>query len=283
MRIFLKSLKIVGFSLATIFLLLYILFYYYSSPKSNQKITDFYKNSKIQPKITLEHFKNFEFRKIAMVTDTTLPTIVFVHGTIGSVNDFQKYLSDSILQQKANMISYDRIGYNYKDKNNVQESIAFEQSMLQYVLSELNLNKTIVVGYSYGGPIALAITHKIKKIILIAPAVYSKVEPMPWALNLYKWKFTRWLLPNVWQQASKEKLSHKKELELFENNWNSTPNKVISIHGTKDWIVPIENSLFLQRQFLDDQFKLIEIDNAGHELLWTNSNSIKQQLLKELD
>lgn len=283
MRIFLKSLKIVGFSLATIFLLLYILFYYYSSPKSNQKITDSYKNSKIQPKITQEQFKNFEFRKIAMVTDTTLPTIVFVHGTIGSVNDFQKYLSDSILQQKANMISYDRIGYNYKDKNNVQESIAFEQSMLQYVLSELNLNKTIVVGYSYGGPISLAITHKIKKIILIAPAVYSKVEPMPWALNLYKWKFTRWLLPNVWQQASKEKLSHKKELELFENNWNSTPNKVISFHGTKDWIVPIENSLFLQRQFLDDQFKLIEIDNAGHELLWTNSNSIKQQLLKELD
>ena len=69
--------------------------------------------------------------------------------------------------------------------------------MLNDVLKNLDKNKTIVVGYSYGGPIALAVkSSKYKSIVLVAPAVYSKVEPMPWMLNFYKWKATRWLVPD---------------------------------------------------------------------------------------
>ena len=66
-----------------------------------------------------------------------MPTIVFVHGTIGSVLDFKSYMTDSLLLAKANMIVYDRIGYNYNDKNDVQESIAFEVGMLEEITKEV--------------------------------------------------------------------------------------------------------------------------------------------------
>ena len=82
------------------------------------------------------------------------------------------------------------------------------------------------------------------------------------------------------KEASKEKISHKADLQNFEQNWKSNPSEVLSIHGNKDWIVPYENSLFLEKQFPQNRFKLVTIKNAGHDLVWTNFDSIKQELLK---
>lgn len=278
-----KIFKILLISLGIIFIILYGLFWYYTAPKSDAEILKPYANSKLKPSITKENFKGFSYRKVSIIKDTTLPNLVFVHGTIGSSNDFNRYFTDSLLQQKFNLITYDRIGYNYNDKNDVRESIAFEKEILKNVIKNLNPKKTIIVGYSYGGPIALALKEKVQKIILLAPAVYSKVEPTPWMINFYKSKITRWLIPPIWKQASKEKLSHKKDLQLFENNWNTTENSILSIHGTSDWIVPMSNSVFLQNQFSPKLFKLIKIENAGHGLLWSHFDTIKKHLIHSLD
>ncbi|AZJ31218.1 Pimeloyl-ACP methyl ester carboxylesterase [Tenacibaculum mesophilum] len=283
MKLLKKILKTVGIALFVLFLVLYYLFWNFSAPKSDIKVLEKFSGSSAIPVLTYENFKGFEYRKLSIIKDTTLPTLVFVHGTIGSSTDFVKYMKDSALLNKANMISYDRIGYNYQDKNPVQESIAFERDMLKNILHNINPDKTILVGYSYGGPIALAIQEKVRKVILLAPAIYSEVEPMPWSLNLYKWKITRWLVPPIWQEASKEKLSHKQDLQLFENNWKSTPNNIVSIHGTNDWIVPFENSLFLKEQFPENQFELISVPDASHGFIWSKFDTIKEHLIQQLD
>lgn len=281
MRLFKKILKITGIVVLLIFIGLYIAFYQFTKPKSNKTVKEELSTSLVPVEITKEKFKDFDYRKVSIQTDTTLPTIIFVHGTIGSAIDFKSYLTDSLLQQRANIIAYDRIGYNYEDEHNVQESIAFESAMLDTIIGDLK--NVILVGYSYGGPIALASKKEVKTIVLLAPAVYSKVEPMPSMINVYKWRLTRWLVPPVWKQASREKLSHREDLKNFENNWNNTPNKVVSIHGDADWIVPYENSLFLQNQFPKNQFELITIKGVSHELVWSKDKFIKQELLKLLD
>tara|TARA_B110000285_G_C15001353_1_gene551586 strand:+ start:41 stop:892 length:852 start_codon:yes stop_codon:yes gene_type:complete len=283
MNTFRKILKLLGFIGAVFFIGSYSFFYWATSPKSDEKVLQKFYGQGIVPEISKLNFNNFDFRKVSIYRDSTPPTIVFVHGAIGSVLDFSEYMMDSLLLKKANMIVYDRIGYNHKDKNNVQESIAFERDMLEEVVKGLALEKTILVGYSYGGPIALASYKKYKKVILLAPAVYSKVEPMPWLLNLNKWKLTRWLIPPVWKQASREKLSHKRELEKFENKWHLNSNKIVSIHGNSDWIVPFSNSEYLNTIFPPSQLELIALDNAGHELIWSHFKQIKLELLKYLD
>ncbi len=282
MPLFKKILKFTSIFILVALVVIYYLFSSFTAPKSDKVILEKF-NKTIKPIITQENFNGFKYRKLTIKKDTTLPTLVFVHGTIGSSIDFIEYMQDSLLLNKVNMISYDRIGYNFEDKNSVQESIAFERDMLNDIIKNLKSNKTILLGYSYGGPIALAIKEKINKVILLAPAVYSKVEPMPWAVNLYKSNLTRWLIPGIWKEASKEKISHKNDLQNFENNWKSSPNKVISIHGTNDWIVPFENSTFLQNQLPKNQFELIRIKDAGHGLVWSNFKEIKHELLKQLD
>lgn len=278
-----KVFKIVFVAVFIIFIILYSGFIVFTNPKSDAEILKSYKESNIVPVISHDRFKGFDYRKIVIQKDTSLPTIVFIHGTVGSIDNYSKYLADSTLQQKANMLSYDRVGYNYKDENLVQESVAFEHEMLQDVVKNIPLDKIILVGYSYGGPIALAMKQKIRKIILLAPAVYSEVEPMPSIVNLYKWKPTRMLASRVWQQAAKEKMSHPTDLKNFENAWKLTPNKVVSIHGTKDWIAPLGNSEFLEKEFPKEQFSLVKIEGAGHELVWSHFGFIKQELLNNLD
>ncbi len=278
-----KILKILFTIIIILLVGLYTVFTVFTAPKSDEKVLEAYESSDVKPLLTKEEYKDFSYRKITIQRDSVLPTFVFVHGTIGSLNDFSKYMSDSLLQAKFNMVAYDRIGYNYKDTNPVQESIAFERDMLLDIIRELNKDKVILVGYSYGGPIALSIKEKVKKVLLLAPAVHSEVEPMPWMLNFYKWKATRWLVPSVWQEASKEKLSHRDDLKKFENEWHITPNKVVSIHGTSDWIVPYANSKMLKDQFNSEQFTLVDLEKGNHGLVWSNFDFIKEQLLKYAD
>lgn len=279
-----KTVKIIGILLLIGITILVVLFYRFSKPKSDEKIRAYFTENDIDVFIKQGVFQNFKYRILSTQKeiDTTQPTIVFIHGSIGSAFDFKNYLVDKDLNKKANLIAYDRIGYGMSQTGNVQESIAFEVEMLCDITKKFNAENTILIGYSYGGPIALASLEKYKKVILLAPAVYSVAEPMPWALNFYKWKATSWLLPKVWQAASKEKLSHKKDLMRFQNSWNKNTSSILSIHGNEDWIVPYENSLYLDRKFSSKQLELVTLNGAGHGLVWSHFDEIKKQIIQQL-
>ena len=279
-----KIFKIIGILFLIGITILVVLFYRFSKPKSDEKIRAYFTENGIDVSIKKGVFQNFKYRILATrkKIDTTQPTIVFIHGSIGSAFDFKNYLVDKDLNSNANLIAYDRIGYGTDQTGNVQESIAFEVEMLNNIVKNLNAENIILIGYSYGGPIALASLKEYKKVVLLAPAVYAAVEPMPWALNFYKWKATSWLLPKVWQAASKEKLSHKKDLMRFQNSWDKNTSSILSIHGNEDWIVPYENSLYLDRKFSSKQVEFVTLDGAGHGLVWSHFDEIKKQIMQQL-
>ncbi len=280
-----RVLKILGILILLVLVALIVLFYRFSTPKTDQKINREFSNSSVDVYIDHRKYNDFKYRLLTTQKeiDTLLPTIVFIHGSIGSALDFKNYLTDTNLNKAANLVSYDRIGYGIHQTGNVQESILFEAQMLEHILEDINPKNTILVGYSYGGPIAMVLDNKVKSIVLLAPAVYSKVEPMPWALNFYKWKATRWILPKIWKGASREKLSHKSDLQNFEENWQQCKSEILSVHGNEDWIVPFENSEFLKGRFSAQQFELIELEGAGHSLVWSNFKEIRNILLEQLN
>ena len=280
-----QLLKIIGILLLAVISFILIQFYRFSIPKTDVAIFKEFKKNNVSVFIEKKEFKSFAYRVLSTqkVMDTTKPTIVFIHGSIGSALDFKKYMLDSVLRKKANLISYDRVGYGIYQTGEVQQSIAFEKEMLEDLTKNINPENVILVGYSYGGPIALASKKKYKKIVLLAPAIYSSAEKMPWLINFYKWKVTRWMLPKTWQSASKEKLTHKKDLHKFEETWNDNPSTIICVQGDDDWVVPYENSLLLQKQFPQKNNNLVPLKNAGHGLVWTNFKDIKQILILQLN
>ena len=278
-----KFFKVFITILFVLFGLFYGLFYFFTSPKSDKKILSEFKDVDLKPRITHHDFNNFKYRKLIIINDTVLPTIFFVHGTIGSCADFIEYIKDSMVYSKANFVSYDRVGYNYDVQNEVQESIAFERDMLQSITKDLPKKKIVVFGYSCGGPIVLADTTRYKKAVLLAPAVFSSKEVMPLLLSFYKWRATRWLIPPIWKQASKKKLSHQKDLSVFEKNWSQNKNDILVVHGDKDKIVPFDNATFLKTKFPKEKFDLVQVRTAGHGLIWSKYEFILEQLILSLN
>ena len=108
--------------------------------------------------------------------------------------------------------------------------------------------------------------------------VSSDAEYIPWAINLYKWKLTRWLIPAIFKAASIEKLHHQDDLKNFETSWNKNQNNIISIHGDNDGIVPYKNTQFLQNNLDRDKLKIVTLENAGHGLVWTHFDEIKKEI-----
>lgn len=279
-----KIFKVIGIVILVVLSVLIYLVYSFTSPKSDEEIVEKFEDSSFKPTISYKIFKDKRVRVVSMqeAPDTILPTLLFVHGSPGSAMDFQRYLKDSTLNSIANLMSYDRVGYGPDHTGEVLGSLNEEVELLHQILGSYSASKVILVGYSYGGTTVMASDKAYRKKIILAASVRGDLEPMFWAMNLYKWRFSRALIPKVFRGASLEKLRHVEELPAYEPIWVKSPSSVLSIHGRKDFIVPYENSTYLEALFNSNRFKLIPIEEGNHSLIWTNFETIKSNIVKSI-
>ena len=273
---------------ALAFLLLVVvswLFHDFISPKSDEQVLEILQSGGISPNIRKVDFKGHKVRVIEMQKelDTALPILFLVHGSPGSAIDFKRYLRDRDILSRANVVSYDRIGYNRESTGKVLPSLAEELELLHRILEAFPARKVVLAGYSYGGTLVMASDREFRKKIVLAPAVKGELEPMFLAMKLYEWPLTKRFIPKVFQGAAEEKLRHVRELPAYAEVWTESPSPVISIHGNKDHIVPYANSLYLQRIFPAEQFELITLEKGNHALIWNEYQRIKEQILQCLD
>ena len=283
-RIIKKTFKIIGWSLVVIIGVLVYLICTFTSPSSEADILEKFEGNPKQPMISYELFNKREVRIVGMQkdVDTLLPTLFFVHGSPGSAMDFQRYMMDSTLNSLANIISYDRIGYGPERTGEVLASLQEEVDLLHELLNGIDVSKVVMVGYSYGGTVVMASDLNYKKKIALAASVRGDLEPMFWAMNLYSWKFTRPMIPKVFRGASIEKFRHVSELSEYEKRWNVSKSSVLSIHGKEDFIVPFENSIYLQELLGKSKFSLIPLEKGNHSLIWSNFDMIKSALVNSI-
>ncbi|MDN3642321.1 alpha/beta hydrolase [Lutimonas halocynthiae] len=283
-RLIKKIFKIIGWTLLGVFVIATYLIYTFTSPSSEAEIIEKFEDDIRQPTISYTLFKGHNVRLVGMQKemDSLLPTLFFVHGSPGSSMDFKRYLKDSTLNSLANIISYDRIGYGPERTGEVLNTLQEEVDLLHQLLDGMDVTKVVLVGYSYGGTVVMASDLHYKKKIALAAAVKGDLEPMFWAMNLYSWQLTRPLIPKVFRGASIEKFRHVTELSQYAERWGLSKSKVLSIHGKEDFIVPFENSIYLQNQIGKTKFTLIPLEEGNHSLIWTNFELIKTELIKSL-
>ena len=279
-----KFFKITLLVFVGLFVVLLLAAHIFLKPASDEKVRTELSNGIAQPYIFKNDYKGFEYRIIAMQEelDSTLPVLVFVHGSPGSSLDYKRYFNDTLLNKKFNLITYDRVGYGESNLGEVQGTIAFELEILHDLIKDIPVENIILAGYSYGGPVILASEKNYKYKVSMASAVVGAYEPMFGILNFYKWKLTRPLIPSMLRAAAKEKYAHLSDLPNFKDKWNLSPSKVVNIHGDKDFIVPFKNSIFLQQIIDNDKFKMVTIKDGGHDLIWSHFELIKSEILKTL-
>jgi len=277
-----KILKIIFISVGVLFIGVLITAHILLKPASDEKIINELSKGVATPYITKKKYEKFVYRVVSMqrAIDTMLPTLVFVHGSPGSPLDYKRYFNDTLLNTKANLITYERIGYNQGNLGDVQGTLAAELSVLHDVINDVPSENVVLVGYSYGGPIILASEKSYKYKVSLASAVVGEYEPMFWLLNFCRWKLTKPFIPKMLKAAAKEKFAHVTDLPKYKEVWNVSPSKVLNIHGNKDFIVPYKNSEFLQKTIDKDKFIMITLEGGKHDLIWSDFSLIKKELLK---
>lgn len=212
--------------------------------------------------------------------------ILFVHGAPGASDNYYKYLQDSALLSKANMYSIDRPGYGFSNFGKAETSIVKQSEVVAEVIDSLPEQYVVVLGHSYGGPIAAyssLLSSKVKRVIMLAPAIDPENEKIFWIAYISKWKLTKWMVPGALGVAGDEKFTHEAELEKLKDIWKTVKTPVLQIHGTKDAIVPFANLDFATKAFRSQSLDTIVLQKGNHFIPWKNYDLVKAELIKILD
>jgi pimeloyl-ACP methyl ester carboxylesterase len=252
--------------------------------KSNKEIYQYFAEKQIEVAIKRYQERNRSIRYLES-GNSDKPLVLFIHGAPGSSDAFIDFLSDSTLATQTHMISVDRPGYGYSGFGNTEPSIEAQAAYLKPLLS-LSQGKAILVGHSYGGPIAARLAmdfpELVKGIVLVAPALDPEAEKVFWVSYPAEWKVFRWMLPEVWKVTNEEKLKHKEELRLMLPLWQELEVPTTIIHGEKDKLVPLSNANFAKRKMTNAEVKLIIKAELNHLIPWEKPELIRQAILDYL-
>ena len=210
--------------------------------------------------------------------------VVFLHGSPSSLSAWRRYLKDSLLYNKANLHAIDRPGYGYSNFGKSLVSIDTQAKVMNEVVNSLDLKNMIVIGASYGGPLAARLSlenENVKGVIMISPAIDPENEQRVWQSDLTQYWLTRWLVPTGYRVAGDEKTTHAQELALIEKDWEKVTIPILHIHGDKDDLGPYINVAYTERVF--SNIEIITIPNTGHEISWGRPELVKPYILEFME
>lgn len=212
------------------------------------------------------------------------PTLFFVHGSPGSWDAFQRYLSDSLLLKKYRMIAIDRPGFGHSDFGHA-EDLPTQTKWIAECINRLDNNKPIVlIGHSLGGPviIKLAILNpkRYAHLVILSGSVDPSAEETENWRSLIMLKPLSYLIPGALRPSNDELWWFKKDLAEMKPELKNITSDVTIIHGTKDQLVPYRNVAFMKREMTHAKsIHILTIDNANHFIPWENFELIRDQLL----
>ncbi len=224
---------------------------------------------------------NLQIRVQTVLSENSNINLVFFHGSPSSLSAWDGYLLDSTLRRNATMYAIDRPGYGYSNFGSAMTSIEQQADIMDALIDNYKLTNVIVIGSSYGGPLAARIgylNNRVKAIMLISPAIDPNNEKDIWASRFTRWKITRWIVPTSYRVAGDEKELHAQELGFIEDDWSKMNKRVYHLHGTTDDIVPYINVEFSKQNF--QNVEIITFENKGHEIAWKNPELIIPYILK---
>lgn len=216
-----------------------------------------------------------------------LPLVIFLHGAPGRWYGYINYLSDTFLLKKFQMISVDRPGYGYSAKGGAVTSIANQAALIQPIIDKYSHVPIIVVGRSYGGPIASCLAAynktKVKALMLISNAADPKLEKFWWFSKPVQSKFGKLLFRKPIDVSSDEKFAHQQELEKITPLWKEIIQPAIVLQGGKDYIIYPENGKYTDSVLVNSPHEYIFLPNNGHLISNEQPNLVKACLINLLN
>jgi pimeloyl-ACP methyl ester carboxylesterase len=212
--------------------------------------------------------------------------LLFIHGSPGSWNAFESYITDSSLNANYLMASVDRPGYGYSDFGVKEESLNMQSIVYAPILKKYYDagKKIILIGHSYGGPViarmAMDFDDVISGLIFIAPSIDPDLEKELWIQRPATWPVVKWMIPAAIIVSNEEILALKAELIKIIPAWKNIKLPVIFIQGGKDNLVPHQNKDFAEKQLKNADLELMFYPELDHFIPFTHKEIVMEAIDK---
>nr|WP_184173761.1 alpha/beta hydrolase [Rhabdobacter roseus] len=225
--------------------------------------------------------------QVASTGADTLPLLLLIHGAPGAWWGYMNILDDPDLQKKFHIVSVDRLGYG-KSRFKNKKFITSIQTQAQCLSAVLSLNKSnekaIILGRSYGAPIAASIAamqpDKVKELILVSPVIDPEKEKFYWFSKWGRNRLVQLFLPREFNAATAEKYAHSEELRQMLPIWKNVTVPTTVLQGGNDWIADPENIDFAKKHIASTQTQFILLPNAGHMITFSHADLLKEMILR---
>lgn len=255
---------------------------------SDKKINKRYEEYNLTPKIGYLNIDKHKIRYLTVGNDS-LPTVLMIHGSPGSISIFDRIIRDSTLLKRARIVTFDRPGYGFSEFGNAMVSLDSQCIVVSKLIDSLIPHKKFVImAVSYGGPIAcqmaLKFNSRVKGLVLGAPALAPGLETTFDISYPMTWFPTKWIFPRMLRVASREKFAHKKELIKIEKSYSNINVPLIYIQGLNDGVVHPKTAKYLQENFT--QLPYLEINmipNQKHFLSYPQKDRLIDAMIRMLN
>jgi pimeloyl-ACP methyl ester carboxylesterase len=204
-------------------------------------------------------------------------TIIFIHGTPGDSAAFREQLVHPF--PHANLIVFDRPGFGGSKPALRHPSLEDQANAISALLPTNKNQRVILVGHSYGGPIALQaalkFTNQVAGVLLIGGSIDPGQEKIYTIQRIGNWPVLSWLLPRDLRQCNRELLTLKGDLIKLKPRIATLTVPVIMLHGKKDDLVPVENTDYLRNQ--------LAAAGYNHFIPWEHPDAVEAALRKLTD
>lgn len=259
--------------------------HYVQFRRSDEELNKIFAEEDIDANI---HYYTTHGRRLRYVAagNDSLPTLLFLHGSPGSISYYSRRYSDGSLQGNFRMYAVDRPGYGYSGLGDPEPSIKKQAEMIRPLLDSLNKaqHPVIVVGSSYGASIAcrLAMDYPglVDGLVLTGPAIGPGLETYFGITPFIEHWSIRWFIPRIFRSANTEKVHHKNELEEMLPSWKNIRVPVYYLQGENDDIVDTSNAGFARKHLINaPSLEIKFLIGRKHLLAQYEWQAIKQAIL----
>lgn len=253
---------------------------------SKKETISYFKSQHIKFIDTVAYLENRKIHYIAAGNDTC-PMLLLIHGSPGSWNDLKEYVSDSHLLKKYYVIAYDRPGFGGSDMPASQDLQHQAQAAGWFVENRKNKYPVMVVGHSYGGPVAVQLAvnkpRDMKAVVLVSPTIDPEAEENNAAkkfLQSYSmaWPF-KWMMSKEIVRCTQEMRHLPSNIRQMQKGYARIKCQIIEFHGKEDWIAPISNQTYVCNNFVCAKVDTLTEADGDHFLVWSKHDRIVELLL----
>ncbi|MEM7682322.1 MAG: alpha/beta fold hydrolase [Planctomycetota bacterium] len=227
--------------------------------------------------------RQLEVRYLA-TGDPNGPRVLLIHGTPGEAENWGFLLADP--PPGVEVVAVDRPGFGQTTPKREVVRLEDQAAALAPLLVDRQGKKTIVVGHSYGGPVAaqLAVDYpdRVGGLVMAAAALDPDLERILWYQHVGEW--LSWAIPDDLKHTNREIFALEDELRGLAPRLAEITTPIEIIHGTDDELVPYENVPYMSAGFTGpERLRVTRLEGANHFLPWLHTPALREAIDRLLE